>query len=295
VERKTRLFELAKELRIGLKALIELCHQLNIGAQNQLTGLDSSEVAHIRAAISNHSTQHPTTTTMQPTPDPAPVVAPPPLPPLAPAPSFTPKPIAPAPKPPPVATITVSAPMWMTPPAPTPAAPQPKPKSPPMLRPPVLPLRVKPVPPPTVAPPAVPVSSPVPAAAEQQSGINQLLAVGARVGIRKLEVVPRVAEIDAECAVFKIRQITERLCGKVLAVKSQRKLDAMITEIEQRNLLGKKAAAHLRHIQNLGNHAAHNTDDLNEEEFTLLDVQIAAAALASVLEAAIKAKRLKSH
>ncbi len=123
-------------------------------------------------------------------------------------------------------------------------------------------------------------------------GIDHLLVVGERAGLEELELVPRLAEIDTECAVFKLSQITERLCRKVLGARGPRQLDVMIGEIEQRNLLGKKAVSYLRHIQNLGAHATQNADESAEEMFTLLDVNNTAATLASVVEAALSAKRV---
>jgi hypothetical protein len=69
-------------------------------------------------------------------------------------------------------------------------------------------------------------------------------------------------------------------------------LDNLIAEIERQNLLGKNAVSYLRLIQSLGNQATHNTDDLFEEEFTQSDVNRAADALAGVLDAALKHKRM---
>jgi hypothetical protein len=123
-------------------------------------------------------------------------------------------------------------------------------------------------------------------------GIDQLLVVGARAGFQELELVPRLAEIDTASAVFKILQVTERLCRRVLARKDALELSALIAGIEERGLLGKKAVSYLRHLEDLGQQATHKTDDPREEEFTLLDVNNAAATLASVIEAALRAKRL---
>lgn len=274
-EKRVRLFELAKELRVNLRAIVEVCHQLGIGPQSQLSGLNPSEVARIRDSIRNTATP-PATEPQEATP-----MQPPPAPqPAAPARPAALRPPVPPPK---LATAPVrqlsAVPVLPKMPVLRPVLPQLKPQA------------VAPIPP-------APVSSPVPVAAVvasvSQSGIDELLAVGAKAGLRKLDVIPRVAAIDAECAVFKIRQITERMCAKMLAVKGARKLDAMITEIEQRNLLGEKAVRNLRYIKETANHAVHNTDATVEEEFTVLDVQIAAAALASVIDTALKAKRLKS-
>ena len=85
--------------------------------------------------------------------------------------------------------------------------------------------------------------------------------MGARAGFQELELIPRLAEIDTASAVFKIQQITERLCRRVLGSKDARVLSEMIAEIEQRKLLGKKAVSYLRYLLNLGDHATHKTED----------------------------------
>jgi hypothetical protein len=138
-------------------------------------------------------------------------------------------------------------------------------------------------------------SPPAGESAARNPGIEQLIAVGTRVGLTDLELIPRLAEIDIASTVFKIVQITERVCRKILGSKGARQLEVMIGEIEQRNLLGKKAVTYLRHIQNLGAQAVHDSESPTEEAFTLLDVNNAAATLASVLEAAISAKRLEQR
>jgi hypothetical protein len=81
----------------------------------------------------------------------------------------------------------------------------------------------------------------------------------------------------------------------VIGSKEARVLSEMIAEIEQRKLLGKKAVSYLRHLLNLGDHATHKTEDPREEEFTLIDVNNAAATLASVMEAGLRAKRLGTN
>lgn len=113
----------------------------------------------------------------------------------------------------------------------------------------------------------------------------------------KLECIPLLAEIDVEAAMFKVRQITERLCRKILRAagvkeKELSNLNAMIDAIASRKLLTPKAVHHLDSIRALGNGATHNTDDLFAEEFTLHDVNSASSSLASVLDAAIKTGKL---
>lgn len=123
-------------------------------------------------------------------------------------------------------------------------------------------------------------------------GIERLMAVGEKANLGKLDCIPRLAEIDAECAVFKVRQITERLCRRILQATGRWTLDQMIGDIESRRLLGKKAIYYLRAVQNLGNGATHNTDDLFDDEYTMKDVNSVADALAHVLEAAYTKKLL---
>jgi hypothetical protein len=125
-------------------------------------------------------------------------------------------------------------------------------------------------------------------------GIERLLTVGEKANLGKLERIPELAMIDAECAVFKIRQLTERLCRRIVQPKEERaELESMITAIDKQKLLGSgKAVVYLRTIQGLGNRATHNTDDLFLEEFNLDDVNHAAETLAKVLDAAWKHGRL---
>jgi hypothetical protein len=323
-DKRVRLFHLAKEWKVESKVLVELCQRLGITASNQLSGLYADEVDRLRDAV---AARQPSTASKPAVPPPLPgasrsaepvpavLVAPVPAPVWnqslgARAADATAKPAAAVPAEPPAAS---------TPPAPPPkpaAATQPVSASPPPAAQPARAPAARTAPPAkatprAVAPPpqrkiATPASDPVPppqpttATAPppkpdgpvRNPGIDHLLAVGARGGLEALELIPRLAEIDTASAVFKLLQITERLCRKVLGARGPRELDVMIGEIDQRNLLGKKAVSYLRHLHNLGEHATNSADTPAEEAFTLLDVNNAAATLASVVEAAIAAKRL---
>ena len=132
---------------------------------------------------------------------------------------------------------------------------------------------------------------------QKNQGIESLLNVAEAADLGKLECIPLLAEIDVEAAMFKVRQITERLCRKILRAagvkeKELSNLNAMIDAIASRKLLTPKAVHHLDSIRALGNGATHNTDDLFAEEFTLHDVNSASSSLASVLDAAIKTGKL---
>jgi hypothetical protein len=310
-EKKVRLSQLAKDWNVESKVLIDLCQQLGIPAASQSAGLGVTEVTRLREAVRKRTAQ-------PATPKPA---APQPVKPA----QATAKPVPAslvAPVPAPVWNKNVTAPaaaksVPAVPPTPPPAAkPAAAPVSPPVAAPPPVGVRnptlsrsAQPLPDlPTQqknAPASVPVTSqPVVSAGAPEAGsagavgnpgIEHLLAVGGRAGFQELDLIPRLAEIDTSSAVFKIQQVTERLCRRVIGSKEPRALAELITEIEQRKLLGKKAVSYLHHLQNLGDHAAHKTDESREEEFTLVDVNNAAATLASVMEAALRAKRLETH
>lgn len=122
---------------------------------------------------------------------------------------------------------------------------------------------------------------------QENPGIEKLLDIGEKTGLGELYRIPQLSEIDLECAVFKIRQVTERLCKKVLKVDPQRQpsLDDMISEIRRQKFLPGVALTYLDLVRNLGNDAAHNTNELLLNVFTDEEVNFAANALANVLRA----------
>ena len=287
---RIRIFHLAKELNSDSKDLLDLCKQLKIDAANQISSLSPVDAVRLREAVRNRPTPTATATPPAKTTPPVAVLSSPEL-------AWTqtlnalPNLIATKQVPP---VVVVAPAMPAVPQSPTPKAPVlPRFLGPPKLSGP------RPAPQPKPAAPPVPVSSPVapvPVVAAvvtpAGSGIEQLLAVGAKAGLGKLDLIPKLAAIDTECAIFKVRQLAERLCRRLLGIKGERDLESMINEVRQRNLLSKKTVAYLRHIQSLGNQAAHNATDLFEDEFTIQDVHSAAAALACVLDAALKANLL---
>jgi len=63
------------------------------------------------------------------------------------------------------------------------------------------------------------------------SEITLPLDIGEKAGFVKLEVIASVAEIDPECAIFKIRKLTERLCGLLLKPNGPETLNDSVSEI----------------------------------------------------------------
>jgi hypothetical protein len=118
-------------------------------------------------------------------------------------------------------------------------------------------------------------------------GIERLLDVGEKAGFEELEKIACVAEIDTECAMFKIRKLTERLCCVLLKPAAVDNLNDAITEIGKQKLLGKKVVAYLDQIRKVANLAVHGSDDLFDSKFSMSDVNIAADALACVIDEAI--------
>ena len=115
-------------------------------------------------------------------------------------------------------------------------------------------------------------------------GIERLLDVGEKAGFEELEKIASVAEVDTECAMFKIRKLTERLCCVLLKQTLVDNLNDAITEIIKQKVLGKKVGAYLDQIRKVANLAVHGSDDLFDSQFSMTDVNIAADALACVIE-----------
>jgi hypothetical protein len=55
-------------------------------------------------------------------------------------------------------------------------------------------------------------------------GIERLIDVGERVGMEKLELIVELAELDPECAMFKVRKLIENLCCMLLKEEKCHKL-----------------------------------------------------------------------
>jgi hypothetical protein len=257
---KVRFFILAKELGIEGKDLLVLCGQNGIDVKSQLCYISPEVATQVRELVRCKLLAAPAPPASNP---PAPI-----------------RPVLPQPAAPPPAVAVM--PQQHVPPRPGMVEPLKKPPG----------SGQEGGPGPTGKPPTPALRSRTRYEPQRNHGIERLLTTGEKAGLEKLDCIPLVAEIDTECAMFKIRQITERLCRKLVKANGRQKLDNMIGEIDQQHLLGKKAVTYLRQIQNLGNQATHNTDDLFEEEFNLDDVNNAAEALACVLDAALKHKRL---
>lgn len=268
---KVRVYVLARELGVEAKDLVDLCKRFGIDIKNQLSSVDLEQAARIRGTVCNSPSLRSVQTAVGPHELTPPLLSQQSLVlPSHPLPGLTRQFTEAAPPSVISGTVAVGGPSVLASVPELPITSHRAANLPPRLR---------------------PQSHYEP---KKNSGVEHLLSTGEEAGLEKLDRISLVAEIDTECAVFKIRQITERLCRKVISAKGRRTLDEMIVMIERQNLLGKKAVAYLRQIQNLGNQAAHNTDDLFEEEFTLGDVNNASEALACVLEAALKHKRLGS-
>jgi hypothetical protein len=119
-------------------------------------------------------------------------------------------------------------------------------------------------------------------------GIERLLSVGARLDLIKIEVIPRLAEVDPEAAFFKLRKLAERICRKFLQPSPPKSLDEMIKAIEANRLLSKKATAYLDTIRKLGNTAVHDTDDPFDNEFSMDEVNLMCESLSYVISEANK-------
>lgn len=122
---------------------------------------------------------------------------------------------------------------------------------------------------------------------EENPGIERLLGIGEKAGFEKLGKIASVATIDPECAMFKIRKLTERLSHVILKAKRPDNLNDAITEIGTKKLLGKKTIAYLHQVRTLSNVAVHVSDDLFDEDFSIQDVNNAAEALACVIDEAL--------
>jgi hypothetical protein len=125
-------------------------------------------------------------------------------------------------------------------------------------------------------------------------GIERLLSVGERAGFEQLERIASVAVIDAECAMFKIRKLTERLCGVLLRPATIDNLNEAIEQIGKRRLLGKKAVAYLDQVRRVGNIAVHVSEDLFDSDFSMNDVNVAAGALACVIDECLSRSLIQS-
>jgi len=121
----------------------------------------------------------------------------------------------------------------------------------------------------------------------QNPGIERLLGVAEKAGFEQLAKIATVAVLDPECAMFKIRKLTERLCRRLLKLNPMDNLNDAITELGNQRVLGKKATAYLHQVRTLSNVAVHVSDDLFDDEFSMQDVNNAAAALACVIDEAL--------
>jgi hypothetical protein len=123
-------------------------------------------------------------------------------------------------------------------------------------------------------------------------GLERLLDLGKKGGFERLEMIASVAQIDPECAMFKIRKLAERLCLLLVKPKPLEDLSTAIKEFEKGKLLRKKAISYLQQVRTLANVAVHVSEDLFDDNFSMHDVNTAAAALASVMEEALLRKMI---
>ncbi len=125
----------------------------------------------------------------------------------------------------------------------------------------------------------------------KEVGVQRLLEAGKKAKISQVEVILDLARIDPECALFKIRKITERLC-RVITNTSDADLNELVRNISYKKILSSKTVSYLHQIRTLGNAAVHAGSDQFEETFDRDDVNNAAGALASVLDDLVKRKIL---
>lgn len=253
---KIRVYVLARELNVQPSDILALCGRLGIDVKNQLSPLDAEQCVKIEEAVRGGSVD---------VQDPLVLAA--------------------------IEVAKVVASLESLPRL-KPVAPRSLPSKPPSM-PPVI---QRPKPPTQQAPP--PASAPVILRPQPQyspasnPGIEHLLSVGEKAGFDKLEKIASVATIDPECAMFKIRKLTERLCRLLLKPSLTDDLFESIKEIEKRKLLGRKAVSYLHQVRKLTNVAVHVSEDLFDDDFSMNDVNNAADGLASVIGEALSRELL---